>query len=62
MAARKPAKPKPDPLVREEDGRLYAVVDLLVARPNLGPSKHTPIRAGHLIPAEFADLPRRRKP
>jgi len=62
MAARS-VKPKPQPeLVREEDGRLYAVVDLLIARPNLGPGKFTPIRAGRLIPAEFADIPRRRKP
>jgi hypothetical protein len=48
--------------VREEAGQLYALVDLLIARPNLGPNKHTPIRAGRLIPAEFAHLPRRRKP
>jgi hypothetical protein len=61
MAARR-VKPRPDPLVRQEDGQLYALVDLLIARPNLGPNKHTPIRAGRLIPAEFAHLPRRRKP
>jgi hypothetical protein len=55
-------KPKPDPLVREEDGAVYAVVDLVIEREGLGPSKLTHIRAGHLIPAEFAHLPRRRKP
>jgi hypothetical protein len=56
-------KPKPDPLVRrDEDGRLVAVVDLVIERPNLGPGKLTPIRAGCQIPAEFAHLPRRRKP
>jgi hypothetical protein len=37
------ARTKPDPLVREEDGQLYALVDLLIARPNLGANKHTPI-------------------
>jgi hypothetical protein len=62
MAART-VKPKPpDPLVREEDGRLYALVDLVIERVGLGPSKLTPIPAGHLIPGEFEHLPRRRKP
>jgi hypothetical protein len=59
MAAR---TAKPERLVREEDGQLYALVDLVIERPNLGPSKLTHIRAGHLIPPEFAHLPRRRKP
>ena len=59
MPARKPAAPE---LVREEDGQLYALVDLVVERPNLGPNKLTHIRAGHLVPPEFAHLPRRRKP
>jgi hypothetical protein len=34
----------------------------VIERPNLGPSKLTHIRAGHLIPPEFAHLPRRPKP
>jgi hypothetical protein len=59
MAAR---TAKSERVVREEDGQLYALVDLLIARSNLGPNKHTLIRAGHLIPAEFEHLPRRRKP
>lgn len=57
MPARKPA-----PLVREEDGQLYALVDLLIARPEVGPTKEIAIRAGHVIPAEFQHNPRRRKP
>ena len=60
MAARS-VKPKPE-LVREEDGDLYALVDLVIERVGLGPSKLTPIPSGHLSPAEFAHLPRRRKP
>jgi hypothetical protein len=60
MPARKPA---PERLVRtEQDGAVYALVDLLIARPEVGPTKETLIRAGHVIPAEFQHNPRRRKP
>jgi hypothetical protein len=59
---RRTAKPKADPLVREEGGRLYALVDLLVERPEVSPTKVITIPAGHLIPAEFQHHRRRRKP
>jgi hypothetical protein len=58
MAART-AKPKPDPLVRRDgDGRLYAVVDLVVERADLGPTAGTLVAAGDPVPADLRDLPR----
>jgi hypothetical protein len=59
MAARKqPAAA----LVRDDDGHLVAVVDLLIDRPDLGPAAATLVAAGDPIPAELADLPRRKRP
>jgi hypothetical protein len=56
MAARKPA---PEPLVRRgEDGRLVAVVALVVE----GPDVRFYVRAGEVIPTALADFPRRRRP
>jgi hypothetical protein len=62
--ATRAAKPKPkaDPLVREEDGQLYALVDLVVERPEVSPTKVIHIPAGHLIPPEFQHHRRHRKP
>jgi hypothetical protein len=58
------AKPKPDLSLVEQvgDGRLVAALDLLVARPDLGPNASTLVAAGDVIPAELADLPRSRRP
>jgi hypothetical protein len=39
----------------DDDGRLVAVVDLLIARPDLGPGAATLVAAGDLIPAGLAD-------
>jgi hypothetical protein len=58
MAARRPAKPKPDPLVREQDGHLVALVALVIE----GPDVRFYVRAGEVVPIALADFPRRRRP
>jgi hypothetical protein len=45
----------------DQGGRLIAAVDLVITRPDL-PGIRYCVRAGHVIPAELADLPRRRRP
>jgi hypothetical protein len=48
-------------LVRDDDGHLVAV-DPLIDRPDLGPEAATLVAAGDPVPADLADLPRRKRP
>jgi hypothetical protein len=62
MAARSRPASKRELAVRDDDGRLVAVVDLLIERVELGPGAATLVSAGDPVPQELLELPRRARP
>jgi hypothetical protein len=62
MAARPRPASKRELAVRDDGGRLVAVVDLLIERADLGPEHATLVSAGDPIPQELQELPRRARP
>jgi hypothetical protein len=62
MAAKPRPAPKRELAVRDDDGRLVALVDLLIERADLGPGAATLVAAGDPIPQELLELPRRARP